>query len=220
MNKVFLLRHGENLANITSELSYLKVDYSLTTKGKLQAYQTAAYFRDKAIQLIYTSPLKRAVETAQIIGEELGIEPVIIENLREFNVGFLEGMSDRDESWRIHNETIRAWVQGKPEARFPGGDDFGAVNTQMQAAMHEILAGNDGRRILVIGHGGLFFTSISGLCQNTTLQEISGRISNNCSISEMDLELKDGVIRGKLLRWADDSHLYGEAADFVRGYLT
>ena len=60
-NTIYLVRHGENLANITKEFSHRLVDYSLTPKGIIQAEQTAAYFRDFHIDEIYSSPLKRAV---------------------------------------------------------------------------------------------------------------------------------------------------------------
>ena len=42
MTHLYLIRHGENLANLTKEFSYLKVDYPLTPKGRLQAEQTAS----------------------------------------------------------------------------------------------------------------------------------------------------------------------------------
>jgi broad specificity phosphatase PhoE len=218
MNKVYLVRHGENPANITEELSCRKVDYSLTAKGRLQAQQTAEYFEDKSIDLIYASPLKRAFETAQIIGERLGLTPVIIEGLREINVGRLEGMPDRNESWRIHNKILYAWIEGNTETKFPGGEDLIMSNARMRNAMQLILSGNDGRRIVVVGHGGLFFTSIGVLCQDTRMQDISAQASHNCSISELEIELNHDQMQGTLLRWADDSHMHDEAADFVLGY--
>ena len=60
MNTIYLVRHGENRANLTKEFSYKVVDYSLTPKGALQAQQTAQFFQDKQIHEVYTSPLKRA----------------------------------------------------------------------------------------------------------------------------------------------------------------
>jgi probable phosphoglycerate mutase len=218
MNKVYLVRHGENPANITEELSCRKVDYPLTAKGRLMAQQTAVYFEDKSIDLIYTSPLKRAAETAHIIGERLGLKPVIIESLREINFGMLEGMPDRDESWRIHNEILYTWLDGNFETKFPGGEDLMMSNARMRNAMHMILSGNDGRRIVVVGHGGLFFTSIGVLCQDTSMQDISAQVSHNCSISELEIKLNNDQMQGTLLRWADDSHMHGEATDFVLGY--
>ena len=218
MNKVYLVRHGENPANITEELSCNKIDYPLTAKGRLQAQQTAEYFEHKSIDLIFASPLKRAAETAQIIGDRLGIEPVIIESLREINVGRLEGMPDRDEMWRTHNEIFFAWMDGKSDARFPDGEDFNMCNARMLNAMHRILTGNHERRIVVVGHGGLFLTTIGILSQDTSMQNISTQVSHNCSISELEIDLTNGQIQGKLLRWADNSHIHDEAADFVLGY--
>src|SRR5206468_3641607 len=68
MNTLYLIRHGENTANLTREFSHRAVDYSLTPKGMLQAQQTAEYFKTRRVDAIYTSPLKRALETAQIVG--------------------------------------------------------------------------------------------------------------------------------------------------------
>lgn len=65
-NTVYLIRHGENPANLTHDFSYKQVDFSLTAKGILQAEQTADYFKSQAPDEIYASPLKRARETAEI----------------------------------------------------------------------------------------------------------------------------------------------------------
>ena len=73
MTRVYLVRHGENPANLLKQFSHRLVDYSLTPKGIAQAEQTAAFFLDKRIDAIYSSPLKRARKTAEIIGAALGL---------------------------------------------------------------------------------------------------------------------------------------------------
>jgi broad specificity phosphatase PhoE len=64
MNRLYLVRHGENRANLTKEFSSRLVDYPLTAKGVLQAQQTADYFQQRAgaggIDAVYSSPLKRS----------------------------------------------------------------------------------------------------------------------------------------------------------------
>ncbi len=94
MNLVYLLRHGENTANLTKEFSCRKIDYSLTPRGILQAQQTAAFFQSQAIDAIYASPLKRAAETAAIIADALALPVTTIEELREIDVGPLEDAVD------------------------------------------------------------------------------------------------------------------------------
>src|SRR6478672_925857 len=96
---VYIVRHGENPANINREFSYRLVDYSLTPKGVRQAEDTARFFRDKQIDAIYSSPLKRAVETAEIIAAPLGLPVALIEEFREINVGTLEEQPPTDENW-------------------------------------------------------------------------------------------------------------------------
>ncbi len=61
--RIYLVRHGENLANITKEFSYRTVDYPLTSKGALQAEQTAERFIGQGIGAIYASPLLRASDS-------------------------------------------------------------------------------------------------------------------------------------------------------------
>ena len=79
VNTLYLVRHGENLANLTREFSYRKVDYPLTERGVRQAEQTAAHFASlgarpggRPIDAIFSSPLKRALQTAEIIGAATG----------------------------------------------------------------------------------------------------------------------------------------------------
>jgi broad specificity phosphatase PhoE len=100
MNTIFLLRHGENHANVTKEFSYKHVDYSLTEKGVLQAQQAGGYISTLGLDAIYASPLKRAHETARIVADACDL-PIAgtFEDLREFNVGSLEGQTPTAALW-------------------------------------------------------------------------------------------------------------------------
>lgn len=117
MTRFYLVRHGENPANITKEFSHRKVDYPLTDKGQLQAYQTGEYFLSKNIDAIYSSPLKRAIESAEIISKILHLKFEIIENFREVNVGLLEELPVSEENWKLHNEIIMSWIRGHPDSK-------------------------------------------------------------------------------------------------------
>ena len=79
---LFVVRHGENPANVNREFSYKLVDYSLNEKGIQQAEETAVYFLDKGIHEIYSSPLRRALETAEIIAAPLGLPVTVMEEFR------------------------------------------------------------------------------------------------------------------------------------------
>ncbi len=220
MNKLYLVRHGENLANLTKEFSYRYVDYSLTPKGRLQAQQTAAYFRDKSIHEIYSSPLKRAIETAAIIGQELGVLPVVMENFREINVGDLELEPVSADTWERHNRIFFQWIAGNADLCFPGGEDYHSLWQRLSGGIRQIIAGKSGRNIIVVGHGGIFSTTLKDLCPNLDLDRMLANPSNNCSITEIDIELVGDRPAGKLVRWSSYDHLSGEAAKLVPGFPT
>jgi broad specificity phosphatase PhoE len=216
MNRLYLIRHGENLANLTLEFSHRKVDYSLTPKGMLQARQTAEFFQQKAIDGIYSSPLKRALETAQIIAEPLALPVVPLEAFREVNVGDLEGQKPTLALWARHNAIVDGWRSGHPEIGFPNGEDYPTLMARTRAGLEQILSGKNGCSFIIVGHGGIFGFIFHDLCAGMDWSVIKGGIPN-CSITEIDA----GIIRGELIMhlisYASASHLSGEAAQLVSG---
>ncbi len=217
MNRLYLVRHGENPANINKQFSYRLVDYPLNKKGVLQARQTAEYFKDKQIDEIYASPLRRTVETAEIIGAPLGLTPHIVENFREMNVGEIEKFPPSAENWALHIRITDAWHHGEKEARFPGGENYIELWTRYEAGLKSVLEGKDEKNILIAGHGGLFVHTLADLCGNTTTWEEDLSINHNCSITEVLVSYSGNRLNGELVRWADHRHLWGEAADLVSG---
>jgi broad specificity phosphatase PhoE len=216
-NTIYLVRHGENLANLTKELSCRKVDYPLNSKGRLQARQTAAYIRDLGIDAVYASPLKRAMETAEIIARETGHQVVVKENFRELNVGDLEDMGNSPEGWRLHFRVLREWEAGKLDTRFPGGENYFIARDRMRAGIEQALAGKTGRKVVIVGHGGLFSASLHDLCPQADFASVIKQENHNCSVSEIVMHSVSGRWVGELVRWGEISHLRGEAADLVSG---
>ena len=223
MNHLFLVRHGENLANLTKELSSRRVDYSLTPKGILQAEQTARHFlaageagRAYNIQAIYSSPLKRATETAEIIADHLGLPVVVMDNFREIDVGDMELQPSTLEAWALHNQIIESWFRGQVERAFPNGDNYVTLCNRMRAGIEQIVAGKDGQSSIVVGHGGIFTVTLPDLCPNVDLGYLR-KENHNCSISEIEVGWKDGRLECRLITWASYAHLHGLAAELVSG---
>jgi probable phosphoglycerate mutase len=223
MNRLYWVRHGENWANLTKELSYKIVDYSLTPKGVLQAQQTAEYFVGKGIQEIYTSPLKRAVETAEIIAARLGLPVTVVENFREVNVGTLEGVPGTLEVWKLHNQIYEDWMSGTPERSFPGGENYLTLLERIRSGLNEITDHKTGCNQLVVSHGGNISLTLRDWCTigggAIELDWLRMHPTENCSISEILLEWLDGQVVGNLVSWASHAHLHGEAAELVSGFV-
>jgi len=224
MNHLFLVRHGENLANLTKELSSRRVDYSLTPKGILQAEQTARHFlaareagrAGYGIHAVYSSPLKRARETAEIIAGHLGLSVAVMDNFREIDVGDLELQPPTLRVWTIHNRIIEGWFRGQVEKAFPNGDNYITICNRMRAGIEQIVAGKDGQSFIVVGHGGIFTVTLPELCPSAGLSYLRTE-NHNCSISEIEVEWSNGRLEGRLISWASYAHLHGPAADLVSG---
>jgi broad specificity phosphatase PhoE len=215
MTRIYLVRHGENRANITKEFSYRKVDYPLTEKGRLQAEQTAVYFRDKEIHAIYSSPLRRAKETADAIAEAVGAPVVIRENFREVNVGILEDQGPTPEAWTLHDAIMDEWRAGRVEVTFPGGENYVTLCERMYTGLLEIAQNHPGQNIVVVAHGGIIGAGVRDICANVDLEELNQVPNRNCAVTEMTLALEDDRIASELIRWAACDHIDGAAANFV-----
>lgn len=218
-NTLYLIRHGENFANITKEFSYKLVDYSLTPKGVLQAEQTAEFFKSTAIDAIYTSPLKRARETAEIIARPHGLPVTTLEEFREVNVGNLELMPPTEESWRLHDQVVGQWMMGNPTVSFPGGENFLGLVERARRGLLEVTRGRSRLRAIVVAHGGILTAIVRNFCPDAD-DSLTQTGMHNCAITEIELTTgEDESIHGVLRGWARVTHLSGEAAKLISGVL-
>ena len=215
-NTLYLVRHGENLANITREFSYRKVDYCLTDRGVRQAEQTARYFRslhaEQPIDAIYSSPLRRAVQTAEIIGAATGHAVTVVEELREINCGEFDGAPPTDEMWDRHDRILQSWRGGDHDVRFPCGEDFHELRARARAALRQAVEGRAGQRIVAVAHGGIVGAALSDICRDLDHELVWSVPNRNCAVTELELhsEATDTEFAnawGNLKRWADCGHL-------------
>lgn len=208
MPTLYLVRHGENIANLTREFSHRLIDYSLTPVGVMQAQQTAEYFRSLPIGAIYTSPLKRAKETAEIIARPLGLEVQVVEQFREINVGLLERQPPTAENWAFHDRIFHDWLNGKPGSTFPEGENHFSLLARMRAGLAEVVAHTPDNPGIIVGHGGIFMATIKDICQDIDVWQLTSL--PNCSVTEIEAEIHQGQLTCQLRRWADASHLNGQ----------
>jgi broad specificity phosphatase PhoE len=157
MVTILWARHGQNVANLTQTLSYKVFDGDLTELGRQQPHEladrlAAAEGGDRVGQLA-CSPLRRARQTAQIVGARLGLpDAVELDVLRELNVGELDGRSD-PEAWQTYRQVLAAWQAGDARARFPGGEDHGELCTRLRHALVTVAQRSAGATSLVVAHG-------------------------------------------------------------------
>jgi broad specificity phosphatase PhoE len=212
VNTVYLVRHGENPANLSREFSYKLVNYFLTEKGIRQAEQTAAYFASqlggrRTVDAVYSSPLKRALQTAEIIGAATGHRVATIEELREVNVGSLEGRPPTEELWAFHDDVMDRWDQGEHDLRFPDGEDYRTLVGRARAALAEMVEGRSGQHIVAVTHGGIVKATMKDVCRDPDLDLIRRVPTANCAITEIEVHGAGAAIWGTLKRWSACDHL-------------
>lgn len=122
---IYLVRHGESEANISMRFSGI-TDVELTETGVLQAVKAGEKLRGEEIHRIFSSPLKRAKNTAEIIADEIGFnkKDIIIENrLTEVNFGIFENLT-WEEIVELYADEIESWIEFKHKYKFPKGEGY------------------------------------------------------------------------------------------------
>ncbi|HEV8189916.1 MAG TPA: histidine phosphatase family protein, partial [Ktedonobacterales bacterium] len=158
----------------------------------------------KPIAAVYSSPLKRARETAAFIAEAHGLPVAVLEEFREVNVGTLEGQPPTDEVWAFHDSIFDAWFAGDPTVRFPEGEDHAGLLARMRTGVSHVAQRHPNQEAVVVAHGGILMATINQLCPEA--QRAQGHIPN-CSVTVLEAVAEDGDLRCHLLAWADCTHL-------------
>lgn len=217
MNRIYFVRHGEGQDNVARQFSCKELDHSLTERGVLQAQQTAEFLTHKSIHEAYSSPMKRAAETAAISTTLLGIGLTVLENFRELDVGNLEGQSFNNENWKFYQRITSAWFAGNVELPFPKGENYVQLWERWRTGLLQILSGKTGKNILLVGHAGIFIATLKDLCPDLDVNWLMNAECYNCSITELEIEVLDSRPQGKLIVWSAHEHLSGEALSLVPG---
>jgi probable phosphoglycerate mutase len=182
----YFARHGKSEANLRREFSNRGLKHPLTPRGREQVAALARTLRDalgeegRRVCRLYSSPLLRARDTAEILSVALGVPVQVTDALREYDCGILEGRSD-EAGWRLYDEVFEAWVRyGRREERIPGGESLAdmearfvpfvrrlLVETQDFASPHAPL---QPAHVILIGHGGLYRCMLPLVLDNVAYQ--------------------------------------------------
>jgi 2,3-bisphosphoglycerate-dependent phosphoglycerate mutase len=152
--KIYFVRHGESEANILKEFSNWGDKHPLTEKGRQQAEVLAQNLEELPLKKIFTSPIKRARETAEILSTALNIPAEVTEALREGDVGALEGRAD-PASWAIYQQVQNAWWEGDFDISTKDGESFTAMQARFMPFIEKLIAADSGD-VVLIGHGALY----------------------------------------------------------------
>jgi broad specificity phosphatase PhoE len=147
---ILLARHGETEWNRSNRFQG-HADPPLNGTGREQAHALAELLADEPLTGVYSSPLRRAFETAQVVAAPHELEPVPLDALREVDVGSWQGLTRAEVEERFP-EQYRRWLgYGRG---WEDGETYEQMGQRVVAALRELAAQHDGERLLVVTHGG------------------------------------------------------------------
>ena len=144
-----LLRHGQTPMSVQKRYAG-RSDVPLTDAGVAQAAAAAKRLASAGIDTIVASPLQRTVQTAEQVAAVTGLPVVTEDGFRETDFGAWEGLTFAEVRERWPSE-MTAWL-ADPEVAPPGGESFAEVGERVTAALHRVLTGRTGQRILIVSH--------------------------------------------------------------------
>ena len=147
IEQLILVRHGETIHNVNG-IAQGWQDSELSDRGRDQVVRLAKRLITFRPDAIYSSPLSRAMSTAEAIRAVTGLEIRVLEDLREMNYGGWEGRSFLDVR-KTEEEEYRRWI-GDPAHRCPGGESHNDVLARMNRAFDAV---RDARRPVLVTHG-------------------------------------------------------------------
>ena len=202
--KLCLIRHGETTWNAERRLQG-HTDIPLNAKGILQARQMAQALKNSKLlfDVLYTSDLKRAADTANAIVELFGLEARVDNALRERHFGALQGLSIQEAPLLQPARDL--------EHELEGGESIQQFAFRVQTVLDKMQEQHSGKTILLVSHGG----TLDMMYRIASRQALSAeRVASvpNASLNWITHQQGEGW---SIEKWADTRHLEGSALEGV-----
>jgi broad specificity phosphatase PhoE len=187
---IVLARHGETDWNREGRFQG-HADPPLNETGRAQAAELSATLAREEIVAVYSSPLRRAMETAEVIAAAHGLEPIAVAALREVDVGSWEGLTRSEVEQRFPDQYAR-WLEGGQG--WEDGETYEQMGKRVVAALLELAASHNGERILAVTHGGPIRAAFA-FADGTTHAEARRRGPAIANVFVAEFTVRDGAFR-------------------------
>ena len=204
ITRLLLVRHGHTDWNLEGRYQG-RADTPLNGKGREEARLVGERLKSEGVDLIYSSDILRAYETAQIIAGALGKEISTLESLREVDTGAWTGLTWEEVKARFP-EHFREWQADPWRVRRLGGEFYAHLYRRSVGAARKVAESHPERCILIVAHGGNIKSIILdalGVEEDRALEVASRMGLDNGSISIVDYG--EGGVSLRLLN--DTCHL-------------
>jgi broad specificity phosphatase PhoE len=189
--RLLLVRHGQIAANIDHRW-HGSTDGELTEQGREEARRVAAHLSRMRpdVAAVYTSPLKRARDTAVEIATALGAPLVVEPGLAEYSIGVLENETFADLGGRH-----RFFEQAEADLTWapPGGESLSAVATRVVATWRDVAKRHPAHEVALVSHGAAIATGLATLLDGDARVWLRYRLRNT-SVTEIVLDPKPTLV--------------------------
>ena len=182
--KLIFIRHGKTDWNVQGKIQGSQ-DIELNEIGINQAMEVSYKLKklNYNFKKIYTSPQKRALETAKIISEFSAVPFITIEDLKEINMGKWEGLL-----WKEVRETYptkyKEWIENRRYNPPPNGESYEAMLQRVIKSLHKIINDNNDE-VVIVTHSAVIMC-LQCYITNTSFNEMLKFKTNNAEITEID----------------------------------
>lgn len=185
--KLYLVRHGETDWNLQNKIQG-QTDTLLNEKGRRQAQELAMKLKEKHhISSIYSSRQKRAFETAQVVGQAIGVKPAVKQGLEEISLGKWEGYTWGQVREHFPDE-YQGWFDNRRYQVPPEGESYQQLLDRLLPALADLLEKNIGN-VLAVTHSGVIMTLLSFLYDTPFEDMAKNYKTGNTGIVEVEPEL-------------------------------
>jgi alpha-ribazole phosphatase len=150
--RLVLVRHGEPAERVRGRC-YGRLDIGLSAVGRRQMQHTRRGLRGAPISAIYSSPRRRALESARML--TAGRRVVAVDDrLGEMDFGDFEGLTYDDIATRFP-DTYEEWMTRPTQVAFPGGETFDAMVARVHDVLEDVRRTHAGDTVVLVSHGGV-----------------------------------------------------------------
>ena len=146
-----MVRHGETDLNRDRRFRGMS-EAPLNEQGRLESKGAARMLSNRGITSVYTSPVRRAAETAEIIAGEIGAGVVINDGLIDIDYGEWQGLTVDEVQGKFGREMLESWMQDPGRFAFPGGESMQDVHSRLEPTLLGIVRENPGGNVTAVSH--------------------------------------------------------------------
>lgn len=208
--RLCLIRHGETEWNAERRIQG-QIDIALNDLGRQQARAAGLALRSAGLTALYASDLRRAWETAELVGAALGLQPQPESALRERDYGIFAGLTYAEAEAR-HPEGYAAFAGRNASYAFENGESLQTMYARVTGTLQRLVAAHAGENIGIVLHGGVLDV-INRFVRGNLLEMPRDFLIPNAGLNWLSVCGGRGGDMWQIDAWGDTAHLAAGALD-------